>query len=128
MPLLEPEKAQKQKDPNEVFEKDPIRVYRLDKESNAWTDMGKGSLGLYRQHDNPSKRWLAVRNLTGKVMLSVGVVPQMAFTAMDKAGSVVFACRPVFDGKPAEEMATLRVKVKDGLAELVAKLNELKQG
>ena len=31
MPLLEPEKAQKQKDPNEVFEKDPIKVFRLDK-------------------------------------------------------------------------------------------------
>ena len=58
--------------------------------------MGKGSLGLYRQHDNAGKRWLAVRNLTGKVMFSAGVVPQMNFTAMDKAASVVFACRPVF--------------------------------
>lgn len=58
--------------------------------------MGKGSLGLYRQHDNAGKKWLAVRNLTGKVMFSAGVVPQMNFTAMDKAASVVFACRPVF--------------------------------
>lgn len=31
MPLLEPEKAQKQKDPNQVFEKDPVKVYKLDK-------------------------------------------------------------------------------------------------
>lgn len=58
--------------------------------------MGKGSLGLYRQHDNPSKKWLAVRNLTGKVVLTVGVVPQMTFSAMEKAGSVAFACRPIF--------------------------------
>lgn len=58
--------------------------------------MGKGSLGLYRQHDNAAKRWLAVRNLTGKVMFSASVVPQMNFTAMDKASSAVFACRPVF--------------------------------
>lgn len=68
----------------------------IPQESNGWVDMGKGSLGLYRQHDNAGKRWLAVRNLTGKVMFSAGVVPQMNFTAMDKAGSVVFACRPVF--------------------------------
>jgi hypothetical protein len=33
------------KDPNEVFEKDPVRVYRLDKENKTWVDMGKGSLG-----------------------------------------------------------------------------------
>jgi len=46
MPLLAPDKAVKQgKDPNEVFEKDPVRVYRLDKESKTWVDMGKGSLG-----------------------------------------------------------------------------------
>lgn len=46
MPLLAPDKAVKQgKDPNEVFEKDPVRVYRLDKENKTWVDMGKGSLG-----------------------------------------------------------------------------------
>lgn len=31
------------------------------------------------------------------------------------------------DGKPAEGMLTLRIKVKDGLGELVAQLNELKK-
>lgn len=31
------------------------------------------------------------------------------------------------DGKPAEAMATLRIKVKDGLGDLVAQLNELKK-
>lgn len=48
MPLLAPDKAVKQKkDPHEVFEKDPVRVYRLDKESKTWVDMGKGSLGTW---------------------------------------------------------------------------------
>lgn len=69
---------------------------QTEQENNVWTDMGKGSLGLYRQHDDPGKKWLAVRNLTGKVVLTVGIAPQMSFSAMDKASSVAFACRPVF--------------------------------
>lgn len=69
--------------------------------------MGKGSLGLYRQYDNPSKRWLAVRNLTGKVVLTVGVVPQMTFSGIDKLGSVVFACRPVFGASRGKEFGAM---------------------
>lgn len=128
MPLLAPDKAVKQgKDPNEVFEKDPVRVYRLDKENKTWVDMGKGSLGLYRD-TAARKQWMAVRNITGKVVLSCGLSSQMNFSAMDQSSSVVFACKPVFDGTPAKDMMTLRIKVRDGVQEVVAKLNSLKDG
>ncbi|EWM25542.1 Ran binding domain protein [Nannochloropsis gaditana] len=128
MPLLAPDKAVKQKkDPHEVFEKDPVRVYRLDKESKTWVDMGKGSLGLYRD-PAAKKQWLAVRNITGKVVLSCALTPPMSFSTMEKASSVAFACKPVLDTTAAQEMMTLRIKVKDGLGELVKKMNELKDG
>lgn len=29
--------------------------------------MGKGTLRLYQHHETPHKRWLAVRNIMGKV-------------------------------------------------------------
>lgn len=52
----------------------------------------------------------------------------MNFSAMDQSSSVVFACKPVFDGTPAKDMMTLRIKVRDGVQEVVAKLNSLKDG
>jgi len=52
----------------------------------------------------------------------------MNFSAMDKISSVAFACKPVFDGAPAKDMMTLRIKVRDGVGELVTKLNSLKDG
>jgi len=84
-------------------------------------------LGLYRD-PAAKKQWLAVRNITGKVVLSCGLTSQMNFSAMDKFSSVAFACKPVFDGTPAKDMMTLRIKIRDGVGELVAKLNSLKDG
>lgn len=52
----------------------------------------------------------------------------MSFSTMEKASSVAFACKPVLDTTAAQEMMTLRIKVKDGLGELVKKMNELKDG
>lgn len=57
--------------------------------------MGKGSLALYRQVNQPSKAWIAVRNLTGKVMWTASVHPGMQFSKLPSASSVTFACKPV---------------------------------
>ena len=45
MPLLAPDKAIKgTKDPNEVYEADPVRVYKMNKEAKQWVDMVRPSL------------------------------------------------------------------------------------
>lgn len=69
-----------------------------------------------------------MRNITGKVVLSCALTPPMSFSTMETASSVAFACKPVLDTTAAQEMMTLRIKVKDGLGELVKKMNELKDG
>ena len=42
-------------------------------ETKGWKDTGKGTLRLYKDHQTGKKRWLAIRNITGKVSSFFGL-------------------------------------------------------
>lgn len=75
--------------------------------------MGRGTLRLYKHVEQPRKRWLVVRNLVGKVMLTAGLGPGMKFDKQAKGSAVGFVCRPVKDdGTLVDAPVRLNIKVR----------------
>jgi len=124
-PILEPEKAIRNKDDNDVIlYESNSKILKFDKKATEWKDMGKGTFRITKTVDTGKHRML-MRSLTGKIMFNASFYYSMKFDKIK--GGIKFNAFVVDeqskDSTPELQMFIVKVKESE-ISKLYDKLVE----